>query len=54
MKADGAVPPAGARPARPVSIQRWSAQRLTLTAAALLGTLMLVALVLDSLRAGRI
>jgi hypothetical protein len=38
-----------------VSIQRWrSAQRLTLTAAAVLGTLTLVALFLDSLRAGLI
>jgi hypothetical protein len=40
-------------PARePISIQRWSAQRLLLTAAAVVGTLTLVALFLDSLRAG--
>ena len=36
----------------PVSIQRWSARRLTLTGAALLGTVLLVGLFLDSLRAG--
>jgi hypothetical protein len=35
-----------------VSIQRWSARRLTLTGAALLGTILLVGLFLDSLRAG--
>jgi len=35
-----------------VSIQRWSARRLALTAAAVLGTLVLVSLFLDSLRAG--
>ena len=35
-----------------VSIQRWSARRLTLTGAALLGTVLLVGLFLDSLRAG--
>jgi len=35
-----------------ISIQRWSAQRLLLTAAAALGTLLLVALFVDSLRAG--
>jgi len=35
-----------------ISIQRWSAQRLVLTAAAALGTLILVALFVDSLRAG--
>jgi len=35
-----------------ISIQRWSAQRLLLTAAAALGTLILVALFVDSLRAG--
>jgi hypothetical protein len=35
-----------------ISIQRWSAQRLALTAAAVIGTLVLVALFLDSLRAG--
>ena len=35
-----------------VSIQRWSAQRLTLTAVAALGTLAMVGLFLDSLRAG--
>ena len=40
-------------PQRPrVSIQRWSPQRLTLTALAALGTLTLTALFLDSLRAG--
>jgi hypothetical protein len=36
----------------PVSIQRWSARRLTLTAAAALGVLLLVGLFVDSLRAG--
>jgi hypothetical protein len=36
----------------PVSIQRWSAQRLTLTAGAALGVLLLVGLFVDSLRAG--
>jgi hypothetical protein len=41
-----------APPRQQVSIQRWSAQRLTLTGAALLGTLLLVGLFLDSLRAG--
>jgi hypothetical protein len=35
-----------------ISIQRWSAQRLVLTAAAALGTLVLVGLFVDSLRAG--
>jgi hypothetical protein len=35
-----------------ISIQRWSAQRLALAAAAVIGTLVLVALFLDSLRAG--
>jgi hypothetical protein len=35
-----------------ISIQRWSAQRLVLTAAAVLGTLVLVGLFVDSLRAG--
>jgi tRNA A-37 threonylcarbamoyl transferase component Bud32 len=35
-----------------VSIQRWSAQRLLLTAGAALGTLILVGLFVDSLRAG--
>jgi hypothetical protein len=35
-----------------ISIQRWSAQRLLLTAAAALGTLLLVVLFVDSLRAG--
>jgi hypothetical protein len=35
-----------------ISIQRWSAQRLALTAAAALGTLTLVGLFVDSLRAG--
>jgi hypothetical protein len=35
-----------------VSIQRWSAQRLLLTAGAALGTLLLVGLFVDSLRAG--
>jgi hypothetical protein len=40
-------------PARaPVSIQRWSTQRLTLTAAAAVGILVLVGLFIDSLRAG--
>jgi hypothetical protein len=40
-------------PARtPISIQRWSTQRLTLTAAAAVGTLVLVGLFVDSLRAG--
>jgi hypothetical protein len=37
---------------QPVSIQRWSAQRLTLTAAAALGVVLLVVLFVDSLRAG--
>jgi hypothetical protein len=41
-----------APPRQPVSIQRWSARRLTLTAAAALGVLLLVGLFLDSLRAG--
>jgi hypothetical protein len=36
----------------PVSIQRWSTQRLTLTAAASAGVLVLVGLFIDSLRAG--
>jgi hypothetical protein len=35
-----------------ISIQRWSAQRLLLTAGAALGTLLLVVLFFDSLRAG--
>jgi hypothetical protein len=35
-----------------ISIQRWSARRLLLTAAAALGTLLLVVLFVDSLRAG--
>jgi hypothetical protein len=40
-------------PARaPISIQRWSTQRLTLTAAAAVGILVLVGLFIDSLRAG--
>ena len=40
-------------PARePISIQRWSTQRLTLTAAAAVGVLVLVGLFIDSLRAG--
>jgi hypothetical protein len=40
-------------PARkPISIQRWSAQRLLLTAGAAVGALILVVLFLDSLRAG--
>ena len=40
-------------PARtPISIQRWSTQRLTLTAAAAVGILVLVGLFVDSLRAG--
>jgi tRNA A-37 threonylcarbamoyl transferase component Bud32 len=41
-----------APPRERVSIQRWSAQRLLLTAAAAIGTLILAALFLDSLRAG--
>jgi len=41
-----------APPHERISIQRWSAQRLVLTAAAALGTLTLAALFLDSLRAG--
>jgi hypothetical protein len=41
-----------APPRDPVSIQRWSARRLTLTGAAALGTVLLVGLFLDSLRAG--
>jgi hypothetical protein len=56
MKADGRPLLARFRelaPARErVSIQRWSAQRLTLTAGAVLGTVTLVALFVDSLRAG--
>ena len=36
----------------PISIQRWSTQRLTLTAAAAVGVLVLVGLFIDSLRAG--
>jgi hypothetical protein len=40
-------------PARaPISIQRWSTQRLTLTAAAAVGILVVVGLFIDSLRAG--
>ena len=40
-------------PARePISIQRWSTQRLTLTAAAAVSVLVLVGLFVDSLRAG--
>jgi hypothetical protein len=40
-------------PARaPVSIQRWSTQRLTLTTAAAVGILLMVGLFIDSLRAG--
>jgi tRNA A-37 threonylcarbamoyl transferase component Bud32 len=41
-----------APPRHRISIQRWSAQRLLLTAAAALGTLILVTLFVDSLRAG--
>jgi diacylglycerol kinase family enzyme len=41
-----------APPRERVSIQRWSTQRLLLTAGAALGTLLLVGLFLDSLRAG--
>jgi hypothetical protein len=41
-----------APPRAPVSIQRWSTQRLTLTAAAAVGVLVLVGLFIDSLRAG--
>ena len=56
MKADGRPLLAQFRqlaPARkPISIQRWSAERLALTAGALVGTLILVVLFLDSLRAG--
>ena len=36
----------------PVSIQRWSTQRLTLTTAAAVGILVPVGLFIDSLRAG--
>jgi hypothetical protein len=36
----------------PVSIQRWSTQRLLLTAAAALGALLLTGLFVDSLQAG--
>lgn len=56
MKADGR--PLSARfrelaPARrPISIQRWSARRLAVTAVAALGVLVLAGLFLDSLRAG--
>jgi membrane-associated phospholipid phosphatase len=39
-------------PRAPVSIQRWSLQRLALTAAAALGALVLAVLFFDSLRAG--
>jgi hypothetical protein len=39
-------------PRERISIQRWSAQRLLLTAGAVLGTLLLVGLFIDSLRAG--
>jgi hypothetical protein len=35
-----------------VSIQRWSGRRIGLAAAALLGTLMLAGMFLDSIRAG--
>jgi hypothetical protein len=56
MKADGRPLLAQFRqlaPARkPISIQRWSAERLALTAGALVGTLILAVLFLDSLRAG--
>jgi tRNA A-37 threonylcarbamoyl transferase component Bud32 len=41
-----------APPRERISIQRWSTQRLLLTAGAALGTLLLVGLFLDSLRAG--
>jgi hypothetical protein len=41
-----------APPRDPISIQRWSPQRLTLTAAAAFGVLLLAGLFLDSLRAG--
>ena len=55
-KLKGERPPAAVpelAPARtPISIQRWSTQRLTLTAAAAVGILVLVGLFVDSLRAG--
>jgi hypothetical protein len=41
-----------APPRERISIQRWSAQRLLLTAGAAFGTLLLVGLFIDSLRAG--
>ena len=41
-----------AQPGDPISSQRWSPQRLTLTAAAAFGVLLLAGLFLDSLRAG--
>jgi hypothetical protein len=41
-----------APPRRRISIQRWSVQRLTLTAAAVVGALLVAGLFLDSLRAG--
>ena len=56
-QAEGRRPPLLARlrqlapPRDPISIQRWSPQRLTLTAAAF-GVLLLAGLFLDSLRAG--
>jgi hypothetical protein len=56
LKADGRPLLARLRalaPARdPISIQRWSPQRLALTAAAAFGVLVLTGLFLDSLRAG--
>jgi hypothetical protein len=56
LKADGRPLLARLRqlapPRDPISIQRWSPQRLTLTAAAAFGVLLLAALFLDSLRAG--
>ena len=41
-----------APPRERISIQRWSAQRLLLTAGAALATLLLVGLFVDPLRAG--
>ena len=56
MKADGRLLLERFRQLAPprerISIQRWSAQRLLLTAGAALGTILLVVLFIDSLRAG--
>ena len=56
LKADGRPLLARLRqlapPRDPISIQRWSPQRLTLTAAAAFGVLLLAGLFVDSLRAG--